>query len=57
MDGATGKVSFDESGDRINAEYHVMNVYPGGALEAVGQYLFSMVTFILLRNYINSFIL
>jgi ABC-type branched-subunit amino acid transport system substrate-binding protein len=43
LDGETGKVSFDESGDRINAEYHVMNVYPGGALEAVGQYLFSKV--------------
>lgn len=43
MNGATGKVAFDESGDRINAEYHVMNVYPGGELEAVGQYLYSKV--------------
>jgi hypothetical protein len=36
-------VAFDESGDRINAEYHVINVHPGENLAKVGQYFYSSV--------------
>ncbi|XP_035708821.1 glutamate [NMDA] receptor subunit 1 isoform X2 [Folsomia candida] len=41
LNGETGKVAFDESGDRMNAEYHVMNVHPGGKVARVGQYFYS----------------
>jgi len=46
--GETGKVSFDESGDRMNAEYDVINVHPlnrnsGVELVPVGKYLYSPV--------------
>ncbi|CAG7836862.1 unnamed protein product [Allacma fusca] len=41
LDGETGKVAFDESGDRINAEYHVINVYPRKSLTSIGTYLYS----------------
>lgn len=44
MDGETGKVVFDESGDRINAEYHVINIHPGRVESVVGQYLFAKVS-------------
>jgi len=44
LNGETGKVAFDESGDRINAEYDVMNVHPGGRQVPVGKYLYSPVS-------------
>lgn len=44
LNGETGKVAFDESGDRMNAEYHVMNVHPGGKVARVGQYFYSSVS-------------
>ena len=28
----------------MNAEYHIMNVYPGGSTLVVGQYLYSKVS-------------
>ncbi|ODN01368.1 Glutamate [NMDA] receptor subunit 1 [Orchesella cincta] len=43
LNGETGKVVFDESGDRINAEYHVMNIHLGGNIVPVGKYLYSSI--------------
>jgi ABC-type branched-subunit amino acid transport system substrate-binding protein len=53
--GETGKVSFDESGDRMNAEYHIVNVYPGGGMEVVGQYLYSKVMLNLILDKLQLF--
>ncbi|CAG0921507.1 unnamed protein product, partial [Notodromas monacha] len=39
--GYTGKVAFDENGDRKNAEYDVINVQDKGAKVSVGKYSFS----------------
>ncbi len=44
LNGETGKVAFDDSGDRINAEYHVMNIHLGEKVEKVGQYFYSSVS-------------
>ncbi|XP_034243421.1 glutamate [NMDA] receptor subunit 1 isoform X2 [Thrips palmi] len=41
LDGQTGKVAFDENGDRVNAEYDVVNIKENQVQEAVGHYLFS----------------
>uniref|UniRef100_A0A1B6M8R4 Glutamate [NMDA] receptor subunit 1 n=2 Tax=Cicadellinae TaxID=33370 RepID=A0A1B6M8R4_9HEMI len=38
--GATGKVAFDDSGDRINAEYNIVNVQGPDLQVSVGQYLY-----------------
>lgn len=43
MNGATGKVAFDDNGDRINAEYDVVNVQGPGLPTTVGQYLYNSV--------------
>ncbi|KAL1131594.1 hypothetical protein AAG570_011208 [Ranatra chinensis] len=40
MSGATGKVAFDDNGDRINAEYTVVNVQAPGEHVTVGDYLY-----------------
>ncbi|XP_046669606.1 glutamate [NMDA] receptor subunit 1 [Homalodisca vitripennis] len=39
--GATGKVAFDDNGDRINAEYNIVNVQGPDQQVSVGQYLYS----------------
>ncbi|CAG0880390.1 unnamed protein product [Darwinula stevensoni] len=41
IDGYTGKVAFDENGDRMNAEYEVVNVQSGGHSVPVGNYKYS----------------
>ena len=49
-DGLTGKVAFDESGDRINAEYDVINIQSinetGIKIQpvTVGQFVFNKVS-------------
>jgi len=44
LNGDTGKVVFDESGDRINAEYDIINIHPAGISVSVGKYLYSSVS-------------
>lgn len=55
LNGATGKVAFDDQGDRINAEYDVVNIqqqterfYPNrqynNTLTRVGKYYFNRVS-------------
>ncbi|XP_048507258.1 glutamate [NMDA] receptor subunit 1 isoform X2 [Athalia rosae] len=39
--GATGKVAFDDNGDRIFAEYDVINIKERGRQASVGQYFYS----------------
>ncbi len=41
LDGQTGKVAFDENGDRVNAEYDVVNVKENQVQEAVGHFVYS----------------
>ncbi len=51
-DGATGRVAFDSNGDRVGAEYKVINVQGGGGggesskarVVEVGQYGYSNVS-------------
>lgn len=40
VNGATGKVAFDDNGDRINAEYDVVNVQDNQHQVSVGQYFY-----------------
>lgn len=42
INGETGKVAFDDQGDRINAEYNIANIQ-GGKQKIVGQYFFNRV--------------
>lgn len=42
MNGDTGKVAFDDQGDRINAEYNIANIQKGNQT-IVGQYFFNTV--------------
>ncbi|CAK9809869.1 Glutamate [NMDA] receptor subunit 1 [Anthophora plagiata] len=39
-DGATGKVAFDDNGDRIFAEYDIINIKENGRRVSVGQYFY-----------------
>ncbi|KAK9301078.1 hypothetical protein QLX08_006418 [Tetragonisca angustula] len=39
-DGATGKVAFDDNGDRIYAEYDIINIQENGERISVGQYFY-----------------
>ncbi|XP_049846549.1 glutamate [NMDA] receptor subunit 1 [Schistocerca gregaria] len=41
LDGATGKVAFDDNGDRINAEYDIVNVQENQRKVSVGKYFYS----------------
>lgn len=41
--GATGRVAFDDNGDRIYAEYDIVNVKAYGERISVGQYYYSQV--------------
>ena len=42
--GATGRVAFDDNGDRIFAEYNITNIKERGKNETVGQYIYSAVS-------------
>ncbi|XP_076160920.1 glutamate ionotropic receptor NMDA type subunit 1 isoform X2 [Ptiloglossa arizonensis] len=39
-DGATGRVAFDDNGDRIFAEYDIVNIKENGERVSVGQYFY-----------------
>ncbi|XP_043512343.1 glutamate [NMDA] receptor subunit 1 [Frieseomelitta varia] len=39
-DGTTGKVAFDDNGDRIYAEYDIINIQENGERISVGQYFY-----------------
>lgn len=43
-DGATGKVAFDDNGDRIFAEYDIINIQENGERVSVGQYFYPAVS-------------
>lgn len=43
LNGQTGKVAFDDQGDRINAEYNLVNIQNHKQV-VVGQYFFNRVT-------------
>lgn len=43
--GATGYVAFDDHGDRVHAEYDMVNVRAQGEHVAVGKYFYSKVLF------------
>lgn len=43
LNGATGKVAFDDQGDRINAEYEVVNIQHRQQHKQVGKYYFNRV--------------
>lgn len=55
--GETGKVAFDDQGDRINAEYNIMNVQRKKKVKViVGKYFFNRVSVfkkIHLQNYFH----
>jgi len=42
-DGHTGKVAFDNNGDRIYAEYDIVNVKHVANKDAIGKYYFDNV--------------
>jgi glutamate receptor ionotropic, NMDA 1 len=42
--GATGKVAFDDNGDRMFAEYDIINVQEDQRLVSVGKYFFHQVS-------------
>jgi ionotropic glutamate receptor NMDA 1 len=44
LNGLTGKVAFDDNGDRIFAEYDVVNVQIDQRKVSVGRYFFSNVS-------------
>jgi glutamate receptor ionotropic, NMDA 1 len=41
--GATGKVAFDDNGDRMFAEYDIVNVQEDQRQASVGKYFFNQV--------------
>lgn len=43
INGETGKVAFDDQGDRINAEYEIVNIQRRKVQVAVGKYFFNKV--------------
>lgn len=51
INGATGKVAFDDNGDRIYAEYDIINVHEMNHKYPVGQYYFNPVSVLL--DYFN----
>ncbi|XP_044593390.1 glutamate [NMDA] receptor subunit 1 isoform X1 [Cotesia glomerata] len=42
--GATGRVAFDDNGDRIYSEYNIVNIQEEGVRNSIGQYYFSLDT-------------
>lgn len=57
LNGSTGKVAFDDQGDRINAEYDVINIQLHQAHMPVGKYYFDRVNTIdNLLNYIYIYL-
>lgn len=55
LDGATGKVAFDDNGDRIFAEYEVVNVRAPNDQPAVGRYFYTNVLTIIFSLYFLPF--
>ena len=51
LNGETGKVAFDDNGDRINAEYDVVNVQASGKQFSVGTYFHNSVS---IRSFVPS---
>lgn len=49
INGETGKVAFDDQGDRINAEYNIANIQRGKQ-KIVGQYFFNRVGVYIFSN-------
>ena len=47
--GRTGKVAFDDNGDRLYSEYDIVNIQDHGPVE-VGQFFYVKVTFIRMSN-------
>lgn len=45
LNGATGKVAFDDQGDRINAEYNIVNIQKRKQEVVVGKHYFNRVSF------------
>lgn len=43
LNGETGKVAFDDQGDRINAEYNIVNIQRKRKQVTVGKYFFNRV--------------
>lgn len=43
MNGETGKVAFDDQGDRINAEYNIVNIQRRKVHVVTGKYHFQQV--------------
>lgn len=41
LNGETGKVAFDDQGDRINAEYNIVNIQRNRTKKIVGQYFYN----------------
>lgn len=58
-DGHTGKVAFDNNGDRIYAEYDIVNVKQVANKDAIGKYYFDNVNknSLINKKYIYIFIL
>lgn len=48
--GATGHVAFDDHGDRVHAEYDMVNVRAQGEHVAVGKYFYSKVILIIVQT-------
>ena len=48
--GATGRVAFDDNGDRIFAEYDIVNIQNNNQKVSVGQYFYSAVSYFQLTN-------
>lgn len=52
LNGETGKVAFDDQGDRINAEYNIVNIQKENGISkhiAVGQFYFHRVCHIFIN--------
>lgn len=50
LNGSTGKIAFDDNGDRIYAEYDVVNVIENRDKTTVGKYFYAAVSFTLLQS-------
>lgn len=45
IQGQTGRVAFDDNGDRINAEYDVINIGRKNQFKVVGSFFYDTVSF------------
>lgn len=55
LNGSTGKVAFDDNGDRKFAEYEVVNVRTPDHQPAVGKYFYSTVRLLIVYFYTSIF--